>query len=67
MNGIIHNIIALYEMHARALGVLVANTQRALDAGERGPEAESNEEGPSLQRVAGPLKVAETDHVNPMV
>lgn len=35
MKGIINNIINLYEMQAKTLGVLVANTQKALEQSEK--------------------------------
>jgi len=35
MRGIINNIISFYQMQAEALGVLVANTQKALEQSEK--------------------------------
>jgi len=46
MNGIINNIINFYQMQAKALGVLVANTQKALEQSEK--ERKANEQ---IQRV----------------
>ena len=43
MSGIIHNIMTSYEMRAKALGILVANTEKALEesASERIPEQQA--------------------------
>ncbi len=43
MSGIIHNIMTFYEMRAKALGILVANTEKALEesASERIPEEQA--------------------------
>ena len=46
MRGIINNIINFYEMQAKALGVLVANTQKALEQSEN--QRKANEQ---IQRV----------------
>lgn len=40
MKGIINNIINFYQMQAKALGVLVANTQKALDEFEKKKKAD---------------------------
>lgn len=55
MTGIIHNIIAFYEMRAKALSVLVTNTQRALE--EFGPDREgkANEQSEKLQNFVKAL------------
>ncbi len=51
MRGIINNIINFYQMQAKALGVLVANTQKALEQSEK--ERRANEQE---QRVEGFVK-----------
>ena len=51
MRGIIDNIINFYQMQAKALGVLVANTQKALEQSEK--ERKANEQ---VQRVENFVK-----------
>lgn len=51
MRGIINNLINFYQMQAEALGVLVANTQKALEQSER--EGKADEQ---LQRVESFVK-----------
>ncbi len=51
MKGIINNIINFYQMQAKALGVLVANTQKVLEQSEK--ERKANER---LQRVENFVK-----------
>jgi len=51
MKGIINNIINFYQMQAKALGVLVANTQKALEQSEK--ERKANEQ---IQRVENFVK-----------
>jgi hypothetical protein len=51
MKGIINNIITFYEMQAKALGILVANTQKALEQSEK--ERKANEQA---QRVESFVK-----------
>ena len=51
MRGIINNIINFYEMQAKALGVLVANTQKALEQSEN--QRKANEQ---IQRVENFVK-----------
>jgi len=46
MRGIINNIINFYEMQAKALSVLVANTQKALEQSENQRKADEQ-----IQRV----------------
>jgi hypothetical protein len=46
MNGIINNLTSFYQMQAKVLGVLVANTQKALEQSEK--ERKANEQ---IQRV----------------
>lgn len=62
MRGIIRNIIAIYQMRAEALSVLVANTQRAFE--EFGPDRETkaNEQRGKLQNFVNDL----TSNVNDM-
>lgn len=51
MRGVINNIIIFYEMQAKALGVLVANTRKALEQSEK--ERKANEQ---MQRVENFVK-----------
>lgn len=51
MKGIINNIINFYQMQAKALGVLVVNTQKALEQSEK--ERKANEQ---IQRVENFVK-----------
>jgi hypothetical protein len=44
MRGIINNIINFYEMQAKVLGVLVANTQKALEQSEKERKANAQAE-----------------------
>jgi hypothetical protein len=51
MRGIINNIISFYQIQAEALGVLVANTQKALEQSEK--ERKANEQ---MQRLENFVK-----------
>jgi len=51
MRGIINNIINFYQIQAKALGVLVANTQKALEQSEK--ERKANEQ---IQRIENFVK-----------
>lgn len=61
MRGIIRNIIAIYQMRAETLGVLVANTQRVLE--EFGPDTETkaNEQREKLQNFVKVLTIDVND------
>lgn len=51
MRGIINNIINFYQMQAEALGVLLANTQKAIDQSEKERNADEQ-----IQRVESFVK-----------
>ena len=61
MRGIIRNIIASYEMRARALGILVTNTHKVLE--EFGPDTETkaNEQREKLQNFVKVLTIDVND------
>ncbi len=53
MIGIINNIMSFYQMQAKALGVLVANTQKALEQSEK--ERKANEQAERIENFVKDL------------